>query len=408
MPSTVKVAIVGEDWIGERLKENISFSNLSAVSNVDSFYSTVEFGSKLDLCFICLNKSLSDSPNYISYLTSVMKTIDSKIFVLTMKLPLGCLQNIGNNYNGSLVVLSFIPRLNSSLYHNLVIGGASEAVVKVDDFLRKNLQKITTSTYTSLEICQSIASLANFWKAALISLTNDFYNVAEALNVDYDSLQKVSNLVFVDLFTMHVVNENARGYFQKDIHDDLKSLSSFMEERSIPPYFVDGIIRGNNFNLRRMKKDQATTEVCEKILFYDVEQPYGYFSNFSEHPIFCNNSIWKTSEHFYQAQKFLGTNIEEEIRLSYTPLKAKAIAKSKKHMRRLNWSEIKDRVMYEALYAKFTQHRDLRMKLLATGEKELCEHSSDDFYWADGGNGSGKNILGKLLMKVRTNLTHKM
>ena len=60
--------------------------------------------------------------------------------------------------------------------------------------------------------------------------------------------------------------------------------------------------------------------------------------------------------------------------------------------------------MYEALYAKFTQHPDLRLMLLNTKEKELCEHCSNDFYWADGRDGSGKNILGKLLMKVRNKI----
>ena len=39
--------------------------------------------------------------------------------------------------------------------------------------------------------------------------------------------------------------------------------------------------------------------------------------------------------------------------------------------------------------------------LLDTGDKTLAEHSKNDFYWADGGDGTGKNMLGKLLMKVR-------
>jgi len=35
---------------------------------------------------------------------------------------------------------------------------------------------------------------------------------------------------------------------------------------------------------------------------------------------------------------------------------------------------------------------------------ELIEHTKKDSYWGDGGNGSGKNKLGKILMKVRYEL----
>ena len=60
--------------------------------------------------------------------------------------------------------------------------------------------------------------------------------------------------------------------------------------------------------------------------------------------------------------------------------------------------------MLEALQAKFTQHPELRDVLLATGDANLVEHTDNDAYWADGGDGSGKNMLGKLLMRVREQL----
>ncbi len=61
--------------------------------------------------------------------------------------------------------------------------------------------------------------------------------------------------------------------------------------------------------------------------------------------------------------------------------------------------------MYKALQAKFTQHEDLKEKLLSTGNAFLVEHVKSDRYWGDGGDGGdgrvGKNMLGKLLVKVR-------
>lgn len=60
--------------------------------------------------------------------------------------------------------------------------------------------------------------------------------------------------------------------------------------------------------------------------------------------------------------------------------------------------------MLDALRAKFGQHPELRALLLATGSAELVEHTAIDTYWADGGDGSGKNMLGVLLMRVRDEL----
>lgn len=63
--------------------------------------------------------------------------------------------------------------------------------------------------------------------------------------------------------------------------------------------------------------------------------------------------------------------------------------------------QIKDSVMRRALRAKFTQHSELRELLLSTGNCRLVEHTANDHYWADGGDGSGMNRLGELLMSVR-------
>ena len=63
--------------------------------------------------------------------------------------------------------------------------------------------------------------------------------------------------------------------------------------------------------------------------------------------------------------------------------------------------------MYEGLRLKFKTHSDLRSKLLATGSATLVEHTPRDSYWGDGGNGSGKNRLGALLMRLRSELKQK-
>jgi ribA/ribD-fused uncharacterized protein len=71
---------------------------------------------------------------------------------------------------------------------------------------------------------------------------------------------------------------------------------------------------------------------------------------------------------------------------------------------RADWEAVKDDIMREAVRAKFQQHTELREILLATGDARIVEHTQNDSYWGDGGDGSGKNMLGRILMEVREQL----
>ena len=142
----------------------------------------------------------------------------------------------------------------------------------------------------------------------------------------------------------------------------------------------------------------------EIIRFYRVDDEYGCFSNFSPHPVKMKGKVWPTSEHYFQAQKFVGTAHEEEIRRVKSPMIAARMGRDRKRPLRHDWESVKDEIMFEAVRAKFTQHEELRKILLATGDAEIIEHTGKDSYWGDGGDGSGENMLGKTLMLVREKL----
>jgi ribA/ribD-fused uncharacterized protein len=144
------------------------------------------------------------------------------------------------------------------------------------------------------------------------------------------------------------------------------------------------------------------------ILFYRVSEPYGEFSNFSPHPFKLKGKVWPTSEHYFQAQKFAGTEHEEAIRLAKSPMVAARMGRSRARPLRADWETAKDDIMREALLAKFTQHPALSSLLLRTGDAELVEHTTNDRYWGDGGDGRGKNRLGQLLMELRLQLRTRL
>ena len=140
------------------------------------------------------------------------------------------------------------------------------------------------------------------------------------------------------------------------------------------------------------------------INFYSVSDEYGEFSNFAAFPIKLQDKRWPTSEHYFQAQKFKDAGHREQIRKAKTPMIAARLGRDRKKKLRRDWESVKDNIMRDAVLAKFSQHEELRDVLLATDEAKLVEHTTNDAYWGDGGDGSGKNMLGRILMQVREKL----
>lgn len=141
------------------------------------------------------------------------------------------------------------------------------------------------------------------------------------------------------------------------------------------------------------------------IIFYSVrESPYGCFSNFSAHPIEIDGKVWPTSEHYFQSQKFVGTPSEDEIRRAHSPMRAAEMGRDRHRPLRPDWDAVKDDTMRRAVQRKFETHGDIRALLLATGDEEIIENAPRDYYWGCGANGTGKNMLGKILMNVREGL----
>jgi hypothetical protein len=140
------------------------------------------------------------------------------------------------------------------------------------------------------------------------------------------------------------------------------------------------------------------------IKFYKVKEQFGCFSNFAAYPVELDGKVWPTSEHYFQAQKFAGTEFEEEIRRVKSPMIAARMGRDRSKPLRADWERVKDEVMPRAVLAKFTQHAELRDTLLATGDAMLVEHTRNDSYWGDGGDGRGRNMLGRILVSVREEL----
>lgn len=128
---------------------------------------------------------------------------------------------------------------------------------------------------------------------------------------------------------------------------------------------------------------------------------YGFLSNFYSSPIQYEGIVYPTVEHMFQALKALDIETRKKIANAATPGQAKRLGRSV--ALREDWEEVKIDVMRTALQLKFSDPT-LRAKLIATGEAELIEGNTwNDRFWGVC-RGSGKNMLGLLLMELRSSL----
>lgn len=126
---------------------------------------------------------------------------------------------------------------------------------------------------------------------------------------------------------------------------------------------------------------------------------YYFLSNFSDSKITINGITFLNAEAAFQSFK----DIERQSEFSnLNPSSAKR--KGRNVRLRHDWEQVKDNIMYQVVRAKFEQNDDLRLKLIATNNEYLEEGNTwNDTYWGVC-RGRGKNMLGKILMKVRSEL----
>jgi len=145
----------------------------------------------------------------------------------------------------------------------------------------------------------------------------------------------------------------------------------------------------------------------KEVLFYEPEDNNGYLSNFASCPIEINNEVWATSEHYYQAMKFHSSELRQSIFYAASPEEAFELSRRYQDQVREDWYDVRVEIMEFIVSEKFKQHNRFAHLLVSTGDSVIKEHSHKDAFWGDGGDGTGDNHLGKILMKVRSELREK-
>jgi len=127
-----------------------------------------------------------------------------------------------------------------------------------------------------------------------------------------------------------------------------------------------------------------------------------FLSNFFPCEIELDGEIYVSLEHAFQARKTLDLAERAKVRAAKTPGDAKHLGRKVTLVE--NWEKIKLGVMETLVHQKFKRHPILRGELLLTGDEELVEGNTwGDVFWGVC-RGKGENHLGKILMKIRSEL----
>ena len=152
-------------------------------------------------------------------------------------------------------------------------------------------------------------------------------------------------------------------------------------------------------------------------MFGGIHSRFNFLSNFYHDTITYENIPFDDIEHAYQyakARKFDDVDTSERILSARTPSDAKRIGASVHGFKPKVWDKVREDVMLKLLRIKFAPGSDMATKLVATAGKSLAEAGQSvtfsigmslnnrDLFKTDKWT---KNVLGKLFMKVREELS---
>lgn len=149
-----------------------------------------------------------------------------------------------------------------------------------------------------------------------------------------------------------------------------------------------------------------------------------FLSNFWPAEIVWDSIVFPTVEHAYQAAKSTSRPVRIAVsRFDMKPAAVKAVGKINQDTHRGpefeyqgqiyqialrdDWTDINLQLMYELNKLKYTLHKDLYDKLMATGDAILEEGNTwHDTFWGicPPDSGKGENHLGIILMRLREDL----
>lgn len=156
------------------------------------------------------------------------------------------------------------------------------------------------------------------------------------------------------------------------------------------------------------------------VCFGGIHSNSSPFSNWYSCKIPYMGYSFNSTEQAYQFAKAIYCDDESaalKIRFTTDPKSAKVLGSQVKGLAETDWERTKSEIMYELIKIKFTEIPELKQEILKTGNKQLAECGTDEYYSIgitinsrdvfDQSKWLGTNTLGKILCKVRDDIRNR-
>ena len=171
-------------------------------------------------------------------------------------------------------------------------------------------------------------------------------------------------------------------------------------------------------SLKKKKKLKSQEEAEPDPVLFDVgDETGGEFSAFSNSAlksVEIDGTTYASVTHYFiamKAREAKNDDLYEKIVSAATAKAAKALEK-KITLKEEDWEPKQDTIMQKAVRAKFTQHPEIRAKLLETGDRPIGFADARDIYWGIGTSRDtdkarkkskwrGQNKLGLIIEELR-------
>ena len=221
----------------------------------------------------------------------------------------------------------------------------------------------------------------------------DIFNILTYLNNHYDNNYFDLNFNYIDnddsLLPITVYNEKHK--FLGELYIDKNS--SITYTCNVINEFLNNLTDDYKYN-----EDLIISDLSQTSIYY-------FLNNCYTSTIVYKNLIYSNLQSAYEAQK----EPNSMYRLKYTAIDGYAAIKLSKTI--TNVKQVSIKTFYDLLKIKFSS-LDMKQKLLLTDDKDILylNQYHDNYFGSctcEKCNNKGKNLLGKLLVKLRTELVNE-
>ena len=249
MVQKANTLIVGYGVVGHNLDRDLSVLRCDIYDKYKTAYNTKR-KVKYDYCFICVDTPHSDENICdISQIENALQENEAEIYIIKSTILPGTTEKLKDQYKKRIV---FSPEYyggtqhcNNFTFDFTILGGDKQDCIPVQQLLQNVYDARHTFTITDAKTAELVKYMENSYLATKVSFCHQFFDIAEALGVNYEELRE---LFVLDprVNPSHTFVYREHPYYQSHCLDkDVPAITEYMASNNYNVSLLDSVIKYN-------------------------------------------------------------------------------------------------------------------------------------------------------------------